>query len=146
MSLPRPTSPAQSNPRWLLTTEAWSSLLAEVARLEDEVGSDSPPAGVVRIPSADPARRLRVLRDLRNAAVVDDAPGIAVIGRRVTIAEDDGTVETYALVLPGDGDPSQGWVSADSPLGTAVLGARGGEAVSVTAPAGVRRIDVVRVE
>ena len=52
---------------------------------------------------------------------------------------------SYTIVFPGDGDPSRGWVSADSPLGSAVLGARAGESVHVAAPVGRWRVTVVAV-
>jgi hypothetical protein len=140
MSLPNPRPLDQ----WPMTTEAWSALRAELDRLDAELAV-APAPGIVRLPVGDPARRRDQLRRVRDGAVVDDSPGIAMIGRRVSI-RDDGEVETYALVLPGDGDPSQGWVSADSPLGAAVLGAQPGQRVQVLAPAGPREVEVTAVE
>jgi transcription elongation factor GreA len=78
--------------------------------------------------------------------VVDDEPGVAVIGRRVTIRDIDGIESTYSLVLPGDGDPMQGWVSSDSPLGAALTGRRAADEVDVVAPAGSWRATIVAVE
>jgi transcription elongation factor GreA len=72
---------------------------------------------------------------LDRAVVVDD-PAVAVNGRRVTLEEDDGATTTYALVNPGDGDPRNGFVSVDSPVGSALLGRRIGEVVTIEAPAG----------
>ena len=62
------------------------------------------------------ARRLDVLSAVLDAAERIDEPERAVIGRRVTLLEPEGESVTYALVFPGDGDPAQGWISADSPL------------------------------
>ena len=73
-------------------------------------------------------------------------PDRAVIGRRVTLLEEEGDSVTYALVFPGDGDPVQGWISADSPLGAAVLGCTPGDTVEVMAPAGPRVVTVLSVE
>jgi transcription elongation GreA/GreB family factor len=49
-------------------------------------------------------------------------------------------------VFPGGGDPAQGWISADSPLGSAILGCMPGDRVDVTAPAGPRVVTMVSVE
>ena len=73
-------------------------------------------------------------------------PDRAVIGRRVTLLEAEGESVSYALVFPGDGDPAQGWISADSPLGTAVLGCGPGDRVEVEAPAGRRVVTVLSIE
>ena len=79
------------------------------------------------------------------AVAVDDADR-AVIGRRVMIREQDGHAVTYALVFPGDGDPALGWISADAPLGAAILGHRAGDAVEVVAPAGRRTVTLVTID
>jgi transcription elongation GreA/GreB family factor len=94
---------------------------------------------------AKAARRLERLRGVLAGAEVVDDPGRAVIGRRVTVRENDATEETYGLVAPGDGDPGQGWISADSPLGTVVLDRRAGDTVEIPAPGGRRQVTVVRV-
>ena len=145
MSLPR-SSP---RPRWWMTTSAFSSLLAELERVDRDVAGDrlrdDEDDGLLRLPSTEPITRQRVLREIRDEAGVDDTPGCAVIGRRVTVHDLD-AIDTYALVLPGDGDPAQGWISADSPLGAAVLGRRPGDVVTVVAPAGPRLVRVVAVE
>ncbi|HEY3523596.1 MAG TPA: GreA/GreB family elongation factor [Candidatus Limnocylindrales bacterium] len=131
-----------------MTGEAWSRLVDEVAALRRDisvVAADVEP-GLVHVPTAQAARRLVTLEAvLADGHVVDD-PDTAVIGRRVSLHEDDGGRDTYALVFPGDGDPLLGWVSADSPLGAAVVGARAGDVVTVEAPAGPRLVTVAAVE
>ena len=69
-----------------------------------------------------------------------------MIGRRITVLEPEGASVTYTLVFPGDGDPAQGWISADSPLGSAVLGCEPGDRAEVIAPAGRRIVTVLSVE
>ena len=81
-----------------------------------------------------------------DAARTVEEPDRAVIGRRVTLREDDGGSVTYAIVFPGDGDPAQGWISADSPLGSAVLGQGVGDRVEVEAPAGRRSVTVLAID
>ena len=50
------------------------------------------------------------------------------------------------LVLPGDGDPSRGLISADSPLGWAILNCRPGNIAEIDAPAGMHSVTVELVE
>jgi transcription elongation GreA/GreB family factor len=45
-------------------------------------------------------------------------------------------VASYSIVYPGAGDPARSCISADSPLGAALLGARPGATVEVAAPGG----------
>lgn len=119
-----------------MTPAAWSALRAEAVR------SDRGPTDRV---DADLVRRIRTIRDvLESVALVDD-PLLAVVGRRVTFVEDDGDRHTVALVIPGDGDPPNGWISVDAPLGAALLGSRPGDRVIVHAPAGDRHVTVVEV-
>lgn len=136
--------------RWPMTGEAWSALAAELGQLRVDVavlaGEAAPDDGVVRIPAFKAARRLDVLSAVFHASEKVRDLNRAVIGRRVTVLEEDGDLITYALVFPGDGDPAQGWISADSPLGAAVMGCGPGERVEVMAPAGPRVVTVLTVE
>jgi transcription elongation GreA/GreB family factor len=93
-------------------------------------------------PPVDWTSSLRCSMPLRRST----KPDRAVIGRRVTLLEEDGDSVTYGLVFPGDGDPIQGWISADSPLGAAVLGCAPGDRVEVDAPVGRRVVTVLSVE
>jgi transcription elongation GreA/GreB family factor len=52
------------------------------------------------------------------------------------VRDEQGEAMSFSVVFPGDGDPTEGWVSADSPLGAAVLGGHAGDVVHVDAPAG----------
>ena len=143
----RRVSPAR---RWPMTGEAWRRLVDELERLRADVvvlaGGAPPNDGIVHLPVTQAARRLETLTAvLDNAEEVDGAAG-AVIGRRVTLREEEGDEAAYSIVFPGDGDPSQGWISADSPLGSAVLGAEVGDRIEVVAPAGRRFVTVVAID
>ncbi len=105
-----------------------------------------PNGGVVHLPVVKAARRLDVLTAVLDGSEQIHEADRAVIGRRVTVLEDEGESVSYALVFPGDGDPAQGWISADSPLGAAVLGCGPGDTVEVIAPAGHRIVTVLSVE
>lgn len=64
--------------------------------------------------------------------------GDAVVVREVGAAED----EEYLLVPAGVGF-EEGWISDQSPLGAALVGAARGEELEVAAPAGILRYRVV---
>jgi transcription elongation GreA/GreB family factor len=55
-------------------------------------------------------------------------------------------VRHLCLVFPGDGDSTQGWISADSPTGAAILGSGPGDMVEVIAPVGRRMVTVPAVD
>lgn len=132
-------------PAFPITAEARDAVMAEAASLEREIASYSTEPQDARPRAERLAERLAAMRAvLADAAVVED-DGVAAIGRRVTVIDDDGLPLTYALVLPGDGDPTRGWVSIDSPLGLAVGGRRVGERILVDAPAGCWSAAVTRV-
>jgi hypothetical protein len=134
--------------RWPMTAEAWSALIDELARLRADVASPpgDPGDGVVDLTVVKAARRLELLTAVLEAAERVDDSEQAAFGRRVTVLEPEGDSVTYSLVFPGDGEPSQGWLSADSPLGSAVLGRLPGHRAEVSAPAGQRVVTVLSVE
>lgn len=142
---------------WPMTRQAWEALDADVTRLTAQVaandgyitgrldGETDAPTFVPNIVGQQLLRQLTTVREvLERAAVVDDST-VAVIGRRVTLEEADGATSTYALVIPGDGDPRNGFVSVDSPVGSALLGRRIGEEVTVQAPAGSWSATIVTI-
>ena len=67
------------------------------------------------------------------------------MGSRVRVRDADGDAE-FAIVPHQDADISQERVSADSPLGRALLGRRLGDEVRFHAPGGVLSVTVVAVE
>lgn len=129
----QPLSASMPRRSWPMTSEAWRALAADLRVAP--VGS----------PIRHAERRHDTLRAVLDGAECVDDEGIVVIGRRATIREEDDRTVAYAIVFPGDGDPTMGWVSADSPLGAALLGARPGDRVDVHAPAGRRTVEVVDV-
>lgn len=124
---------------WPMTREAQERLTDEVAELRRDAAMLAGGASdddVIRLPAAQAARRLETLSAVLDWAQVVDDPGSAAIGRRATMLDQQGRTTTYSIVFPGDGDPTLGWVSADSPLGSAILGGRPGQTVRVDAPSG----------
>jgi transcription elongation GreA/GreB family factor len=134
--------------RWPLTGEAWFTLVGELGRLRADVASLAGELAddVVDLAVIKAARRLDVLSAVLDAAERIHESERAVIGRRVTVLEPEGESVSYRLVFPGDGDPAQGCISADSPLGSAILGCVPGDRVEVTAPAGRRFVTVLSVK
>ena len=141
--------PRSANQRWPMTREAWQTLVDEIGQLRIDLsvlGGAAQDDGVVHLPVLKAARRFDVLSAVLDASEKVHEPDRAVIGRRVTLVEEGGDSVTYALVFPGEGDPLQGWISADSPLGAAVMGCTPGDSVEVLAPAGPRVVTVVSVD
>jgi len=87
--------------------------------------------------------RIRVLRHrLHNATIVDEAAaaasGVVTVGSRVELERDDG--ERLEVEITGHGG-----VSADSPVGRALLGKAPGDEIEVDAPRGRWRARIVSV-
>jgi transcription elongation GreA/GreB family factor len=145
-TIPQPTIGSRA---WPMTREAWDQLVGEIARLREDLSTMAGQGleeGIVRLPVAIAARRLDTLQEaLDRCEVVDDGSCLA-IGRRATLRDDEGESIPCELTYPGDGDPRDGRISADSPLGMAVIGARAGDVVDVDAPAGRWSVRVLAID
>jgi transcription elongation factor GreA len=51
----------------------------------------------------------------------------------------------YRLVMPEEADPTKGLISPSSPIGRALLNKEPGDEVTVQAPNGVRRLEIVKL-
>lgn len=93
---------------------------------------------------------IKVLID--NAEIVDnidhDAPKDTVtLGSIVKVRDiEDDYEETYEIVGSQEANPREGRISDDSPVGRALRGHRSGEQVTVEAPAGNLKFEIVSVE
>ena len=93
---------------------------------------------------------IKVLID--NAEIVDnidhDAPKDTVtLGSIVKVRDiEDDYEETYEIVGSQEANPREGHISDDSPVGRALRGHRAGEQVTVEAPAGNLKFEIVSVE
>src|SRR5512136_1781959 len=94
-------------------------------------------------------RRLRELSQRMDAlTVLDPKPhpsGRAYFGAWVTVEDEDGEARTWRLVGPDEFDVAAGLLSVDAPMGRALLGRRGGEAVRVRRPGRTVEVSVVEV-
>lgn len=141
-----------------MTVDALTALRADAARLTGDAarfgGSVSAriagePDASSLVPNFEGQRLVRQLMSIRSvlaSARVEADEGLIVIGRHATLETSDGRRTRYSLVIPGEGDPAKGRVSADSPLGRAIYGHRAGDVVRVSAPDGAWAATVVSVE
>jgi transcription elongation factor GreA len=67
------------------------------------------------------------------------------LGSIVDVTDGGGMTLTYRLVMPEEADPSKGLISPSSPIGRALLNKEPGDEVTVQAPNGVRRLEIVKV-
>src|ERR1043166_6293924 len=92
-------------------------------------------------------RRIATLEtSLAFALVVDEPPhdGTIGIGTRVQLLEiESGRTEEYDVVGSIEADPVQHRLSAESPVGRALLGRRAGDVLQVEAPRGRMRFRIV---
>ncbi|PZR64982.1 MAG: transcription elongation factor GreA [Chloroflexi bacterium] len=73
---------------------------------------------------------------IKNAAVISASSSDRVgIGSRVVIKDADGE-ETFTIVGSAEAAPREGRISNESPVGTALMGHKKGDKVTVNAPAG----------
>ena len=94
--------------------------------------------------------RIAELKDLIENAVIDDstaAAGTVGHGSRVKVRdlEDDSEVE-FQIVGSQDANPMEGRISTDSPFGMSLLGHKAGETVTVEAPIGLLRYEILEIE
>lgn len=86
---------------------------------------------------------------LRQAVVLDDTQDgrtdVVRIGSTVVV-DVEGDEERYTIVGAIEAKPTQGLISNESPVGSAILGLRPGDEASAAAPHGTMRIRVLRIE
>ncbi|MEN8241685.1 MAG: transcription elongation factor GreA [Chloroflexota bacterium] len=92
-------------------------------------------------------RELELL--LANAKVIKKSRkknGLVEIGSTVVIKEGRRTEEKYLIVGAAEANPRDGKISHASPLGQALLGAKAGQKVEVSAPSGAFSVKIVEVK
>jgi transcription elongation factor GreA len=92
-------------------------------------------------------RILRLREKLLNAEVVEIESGDEVgFGSRVEVEDEQtGKATSYTLVSSTEAAPSEGKLSMDSPVASALLGRRAGDVAVVQTPRGERRFKVLSV-
>lgn len=85
---------------------------------------------------------------ISTAVVVEEStttPGAVGFGSTVVVSDESGKERTWRIVSSHDASPSEGRLSADSPVARALLGHRAGESASVVLPKGESVLTVVSV-
>ena len=97
--------------------------------------------------------KIAEMKDLiENAEIVDnielDAPKDTVtLGSIVRVRDlEDGFEETYEIVGSQEANPKQHRISDDSPVGRGLHGHRSGDVVTIQAPAGELKIEILSLE
>lgn len=91
----------------------------------------------------------RLRERISTAVVVDEAEitdGTVAFGSTVVVREGDGPQRTWTIVSSHDASPSEGRLSADSPVARALLGRRAGELATVALPKGEVALSIVSVD
>jgi len=89
-------------------------------------------------------RKLLLVSEILDASVMPK--GEAGLGSRVTLRDLETNEEwTCQVVSAVEADPDENRISVESPLGSALMGRRGGDLVEVNAPGGLIRYKVIRV-
>ena len=86
---------------------------------------------------------------IENAVIVDESKidtKVVSLGSTVVVldVEEDEEIK-YSIVGSNEANPLEGKISDRSPVGSALMGARAGQTVSVTTPAGVYELKIVDV-
>ena len=94
--------------------------------------------------------RIAELKDLVENAQIDNSTATdGTVGHgslvKVRDLEDDSILE-YQIVGSQDANPMIGRVSSDSPFGVGLLGHKKGETITVDAPAGQLRFEILSIE
>lgn len=91
--------------------------------------------------------RINELEDLISRATVAEAPtaGIVSIGSTVTTLV-NGQTRIFSIMGATEADPAHGRISAESPIGRALLGGKVGDDVLIQTPGGQVRYQIVTVE
>jgi transcription elongation factor GreA len=85
---------------------------------------------------------------LEEAEIVEHKSGgdVVEIGSTVTVVDNDGENDTWVIVGPHEADAAAGRISNVSPVGSALMGKRIGDKISVDAPAGKIEYEISDVQ
>jgi transcription elongation factor GreA len=88
----------------------------------------------------------KMLRQARVVDAVNEDPSVVHIGSRVTVRDlEENLEEDYIIVGATEADPIKNRISTESPVGKALLRAKVGDQVEVSAPVGKIRLEVLKI-
>ncbi|MBE0481487.1 MAG: transcription elongation factor GreA [Dehalococcoidia bacterium] len=93
-------------------------------------------------------RILTIENMIKNARIIreEEATGIVTLGSKVQVRTAEGEEELYTIVGSAEASPSDGKISNESPVGSALMGKRVGDKVEVQAPAGPIKLTIVALK
>src|SRR5688572_2798183 len=84
---------------------------------------------------------------LRTAVIIEKKHSdVVTVGSHVTIQEGDFPPETYYVVGAKEADPSNGKISNESPIGSALINHKVGDVVEAETPGGKIKIKILKME
>lgn len=91
-------------------------------------------------------REMELEQKIKDAQIIKKVKTAdnVVVGSTVTILDDGEEVE-YQIVGSDESDPLSGKISADSPIGQALIGHKKGDSVEVRTPAGKSSIKILSI-
>ena len=93
--------------------------------------------------------RIREIRNiLNNAQMIQEEQTDhreVRVGSSVTIRYEDGEEEEWMIVGAAEANPRKGKISNESPIGSALLGKKPRQKVSVTTPSGITKLTVIKI-
>jgi transcription elongation factor GreA len=97
------------------------------------------------------ARIAQLEEKLRNASVIDERTidtGVVSVGSKVRVKDQkSGQSMAYQIVGSAEADPTENKLSNESPVGSALLGHKRGDVVSVSVPRGPnRKLKITKIE
>ncbi|MDP2719832.1 MAG: transcription elongation factor GreA [Dehalococcoidia bacterium] len=93
-------------------------------------------------------RILTLEKTIQNASIINSDchdTSKVVLGCTVTVKNQEGKQETYTIVGKEEADPLKGKISNESPVGSALLGRKKKEKVTVSTPAGTLKLEIIEV-
>lgn len=87
-----------------------------------------------------------ILAGVKIIEETNNTSGVVNVGSWVTIKEGKSPEEKYHVVGAQEANPSEGRISNESPIGSAVMGHKVGDNVVVVTPGGEMKIKIVKVE
>jgi len=95
------------------------------------------------------SRIAEIERILEGAIVVKPSGNVKTVRIGTTVQFTDSKTRkqsTYDMVASANANPLNGLMSVDSPIGSALLGKKEGDAVEITAPSGVIKVKITSVK
>lgn len=129
-----------------ITREGADALRTELANLE--AARSRVAAAHDRAEASKLDQRISRLGEiLGSVTIVEPATGNEVLfGASVTVKYPTGDVETFKLVGINEIDLERNYISWQSPLAKALMNAKAGDVVTFKAPAGVQKLEILRIE